>query len=51
MAKVALNVRIAPELRETMIRLAKEEHRTLSNLVELLLLNYAAKTEPKNRRG
>jgi len=53
MAKIALNVRIDPELRATLIRLAKEENRLLSNLVETVLKQYAtgAKLEPKNRRG
>ena len=53
MAKIALNVRIDPELRAALIRLAKEENRPLSNLVETVLKHYSAgaKTEPKNRRG
>lgn len=51
MAKVPLNVRIAPDLRAALIRLAKEENRPLSNLVETVLKQYAAKYEPKNRRG
>lgn len=53
MAKIALNVRIDPELRTMLIQLAKDENRPLSNLVETVLKQYAtaAKTEPKNRRG
>ena len=54
MAKVLLNVRIDPELRALLQRLAKEENRTLSNLVETELLDYARskrEPKPKNRRG
>jgi predicted transcriptional regulator len=40
MAKVSLNVRIEQEIREQLQRLAKEENRTLSNLVETVLLDY-----------
>lgn len=56
MAKVLLNVRIDPELRNQLQTLAREQNRTLSNLVETELKRVAstgttARTEPKNRRG
>lgn len=53
MAKIPLNVRIEPALREQLILLAKEENRPLSNLVETVLKQYVAatRTAPKNRRG
>ena len=57
MAKVLLNVRIDPALREQLQELAREQNRTLSNLVETELKRLVAttgnpaQTEPKNRRG
>lgn len=49
MAKVPLNVRIEPGLREQLTLLAKEENRPLSNLVETVLKQHVAatRTEPK----
>jgi antitoxin component of RelBE/YafQ-DinJ toxin-antitoxin module len=49
--KVPLNVRIDSEIREKLILIAKEENRTISNLVDTLLRQYIAQTESKNRRG
>ena len=56
MAKVLLNVRIDRDLREQLQAIAREQNRTLSNLVETELKRVAAtgqgaRTEPKNRRG
>ena len=57
MAKVLLNVRIDPALREQLQELAREQNRTLSNLVETELKRLVAttgnhaQTELKNRRG
>ena len=57
MAKVLLNVRIDPVLREQLQELAREQNRTLSNLVETELKRLVATTgtpaptEPKKRRG
>ena len=57
MAKVLLNVRIDPVLREQLQELAREQNRTLSNLVETELKRLVAttgnpaQTEPKKRRG
>ncbi|WP_041350652.1 ribbon-helix-helix protein, CopG family [Nitrosococcus watsonii] len=41
MARELLNVRIESELKEQLQALAKRENRTLSNLVETVLANYA----------
>ena len=57
MAKVLLSVRIDPVLREQLQELAREQNRTLSNLVETELkrlvatTGQSAQTESKNRRG
>jgi len=57
MAKVLLNVRIDRDLREQLQAIAREQNRTLSNLVETELKRLVAttgnhaQTEPKNRRG
>ena len=56
MTKVLLNVRIDRELREQLQTIAREQNRTLSNLVETELKRVAttetrARTEPKNRHG
>lgn len=56
MAKVLLNVRIDRDLREQLQAIAREQNRTLSNLVETELKRVAAtgdaaRTEPKNRCG
>ncbi|WP_041355745.1 ribbon-helix-helix protein, CopG family [Nitrosococcus halophilus] len=41
MAREMLNVRIDSELKRQLQELAKRENRTLSNLVETVLANYA----------
>ncbi|MGR6105839.1 MAG: CopG family transcriptional regulator [Candidatus Nitrosoglobus sp.] len=41
MAKVPLNVRINPELREQLKIIAKQQNRPLSNLLETVLMEYA----------
>lgn len=57
MERVPLNVRIDRDLREKLQEIAREQNRTLSNLVETALLQVVAatgrdaRTEPKNRRG
>ncbi len=57
MERVPLNVRIGRDLRERLQEIAREQNRTLSNLVETALLQVVeatgqdARTEPKNRRG
>jgi len=57
MERVPLNVRIDRNLREQLQSLAREQNRTLSNLVETELKRLVAttgqiaRTEPKNRRG
>lgn len=56
MERVPLNVRIDRDLRERLQAIAREQNRTLSNLVETELKRVAAtglgaQTEPKNRRG
>ena len=57
MERVPLNVRIDRNLREQLQSLAREQNRTLSNLVETELkrlvatTGQSARTAPKNRRG
>ena len=57
MERVPLNVRIDRDLRENLQEIAREQNRTLSNLVETALLQVVAatgrdaRTAPKNRRG
>ena len=57
MERVPLNVRIDRALREQLHSLAREQNRTLSNLVETELKRVVATTGngaqpvPKNRRG
>ena len=57
MERVPLNVRIDRNLREQLQSLAREQNRTLSNLVETELkrlvptTGQSAQTESKNRRG
>jgi len=57
MERVPLNVRIDRDLREKLQEIAREQNRTLSNLVETALLQVVAatgrdaRTPPKNRRG
>ena len=41
MAREYLNVRVDPDLKKQLQALAKRENRTLSNLVETVLSNYA----------
>ena len=56
MAKVLLNVRIDPELRQQLQALANDQNRTLSNLVETELKRVVAAGQtarpepPKNRQ-
>ena len=56
MAKILLSVRIDHDLREQLQAIAREQNRTLSNLVETELKRVAAtgqgaQPEPKKRRG
>ena len=57
MERVPLNVRIDRDLREKLQEIAREQNRTLSNLVETALLQVVAatgrdaRTPPKKRRG
>jgi len=48
MAKIPLNIRIDPELRERLKKQAHRENRTLSNLVDTILREYL---EQKSRRS
>ncbi len=48
MAKIPLNIRIDPELRERLKKQAQRENRTLSNLVDTILREYL---EEKSRRS
>lgn len=47
MAKVLLNVRIRPEIREQLQMIAEEQNRTFSNLVETVLLAFVVKAKAK----
>ena len=56
MERVPLNVRIGRDLREQLQEIARQQNRTLSNLVETALMQVGAtsqdaRTPPKNRRG
>lgn len=57
MERVPLNVRIDRDLRENLHEIAREQNRTLSNLVETALLQVVADAKgearkpPKKRRG
>lgn len=57
MERVPLNVRIDRDLRENLQEIAREQNRTLSNLVETALLHIVAdakrgaRHDPKKRRG
>jgi hypothetical protein len=42
-----LTVRIAPKLKQELKRLASEDQRTISNLVEVLLTQAVASRQPK----
>jgi len=48
MAKIPLNIRIDPELRERLKKQADRENRTLSNLVDTIVREYL---EQKSRRS
>lgn len=47
MAKVLLNVRIRPEIREQLQEIAEGQNRTFSNLVETVLLAFVVKAKAK----
>ena len=40
-----LNLRIAPEIREALREGAEREHRSISNMVEFLIVQYCQKNE------
>jgi predicted DNA-binding protein len=44
---VMLNVRVMPELKERLERMAERDHRTLSNLIELILERACGAAERK----
>ncbi|WP_081881772.1 ribbon-helix-helix protein, CopG family [Nitrosococcus oceani] len=50
MARELLNVRIDSELKNQLQALAKRENRTLSNLVETVLANYAKRESMAKRK-
>ncbi len=50
MAKIPLNVRVAPELRERLKKQFHRENRTLSNLVDTILREYVDEESRKRRK-
>jgi hypothetical protein len=51
MAKIPLNVRIAPDLLEDLKKQAAKENRALSNMVETALREYLRLASRKKRDG
>ncbi len=49
MAKIPLNIRIDPELRERLKKQARRENRTLSNLVDTILREYLEQESRRSR--
>lgn len=46
-----LNLRIAPEVRDALRSAAEREHRSISNMVEYLIVQYCQKNEiPLNKQ-
>ncbi len=46
-----LNLRIAPEVREALRQAAEREHRSISNMVEYLIVQYCQRNEiPINKQ-
>lgn len=46
-----ITFRVSSEFKALLVRRAKEEHRSITAYIEWLVLQDAAKPEPKNRRG
>jgi uncharacterized protein (DUF1778 family) len=49
--KVTMNLMVSPEFKALLRRLADQQNRSMTSYIEWLVLQDAAKTEPKNRRG
>jgi predicted DNA-binding protein len=50
MAKIPLNIRIDPELRERLKKQAHRENRTLSNLVDTIVREYLDEKSRRSRK-
>ena len=50
MAKIPLNIRIDPELRERLKKQAHRENRTLSNLVDTIAREYLDEKSRRSRK-
>ena len=50
MAKIPLNIRIDPELRERLKKQADRENRTLSNLVDTIMREYLDQASRRSRK-
>lgn len=48
---VAINLRMAPGMKELLRRAAEHEHRTLSNMLEVLILNYCRVNNLMDAKG
>jgi len=46
-----ITFRVSPEFKTLLRRLADQQNRSMTSYIEWLVLQDAAKTEPKNRRG
>ena len=46
-----LNLMVSPEFKELVRKMAEQQNRSMTQYLEWLVLQDAAKTEPKNRRG
>lgn len=48
---MTVNFKVTPEFKALLVKQAAVQHRTMTAYLEWLVLQDAAKTEPKNRRG
>ncbi|MBK8534140.1 MAG: hypothetical protein IPL59_02905 [Candidatus Competibacteraceae bacterium] len=49
--KTTINMVVTPEFKELLRKRADQQNRSMTSYIEWLVLQDAAKTEPKNRRG
>lgn len=47
----AINLRMAPSMKELLHRAAEHEHRTLSNMLEVLILDYCRVNNLMDEKG
>ena len=47
--KVAVNIKLEKEIKDKLLKIANEEHRTLSNLISKILIDHLKEKKPPHK--